>query len=140
MRTRMKIMGLAALAREAGTPAGTKVVQQAAVRAADPCPDHVVKAVQRTAAPCPQHVVKAAIQPVQQQQVRDRDCRDHKAPQPAGTATRAAAHTHHGQAIHRLRIAPLRTREPPGDAIAGGRSPRCVAHCHHPDPSPAAMQ
>lgn len=80
MRTRMKITGLAALplagllvtggaalAQTAGTPAGTQVVQQAAV--------------QRTAKPCPPHAVKVAVKPVQQQQVRDRDCRDHKAPQ-----------------------------------------------------------
>ena len=54
MNTRYKIMGLAALplagllatggvamAHTAGAPAGTQVVQQAAVhRAGDPCPDH----------------------------------------------------------------------------------------------------
>jgi len=26
-----------------------------------------------------------------------------------------------------------------GDAIAGGRPPRCVVHRHHPDPSPRAV-
>jgi hypothetical protein len=95
----MKVMGLAALplagllatggvamAQAGGPPAGTQVVTQAAVhRATDPCPEHAVK---------------AAVKPVQQQQqVRDRDCGtsgDHKAPQPAGTVTRTAAHSHHG--------------------------------------------
>ena len=57
MNTRMKMMGLAALplagllatggvamAQGAGAPAGTQVVQQAAIhKAGDPCPQHVVK-------------------------------------------------------------------------------------------------
>ena len=89
MNTRAMIMGLAALplaglpsvggvalAQTAGAPAGTRVVQQAAMhQAGDPCPQHTAKTAVR--------------QPCDQQRVQDRDrsC-DHQA-QIVQTADRA---------------------------------------------------
>ena len=116
MRTRMKIMGLAALplagllatggaalAQTAGTPTGTQVVQQAVThRAGDPCPAHAAQtATQRSADQCPQHAVKVAVQPAgQHQQTRDRDrdcgtCGDHQAPA-VQTAARTMEHARDG--------------------------------------------
>jgi hypothetical protein len=118
MNTRTKIMGLAALplagllatggvamAQGAGTPAGTQVVQQAAIhQAGNPCPEHVVKAAAGQAAkPCPQHVVKTATQPARQhQQARDRDCAncgDHQG-QAVQTAARVMDHARDGSCDH----------------------------------------
>jgi hypothetical protein len=122
MRTRMKVMGLAALplagllatggaalAQTAGTPAGTQVVQQAAVhKAGDPCPQHAVKVTARPAAvptgtrtaqqqvtrtagqPCPQHAVKTTAQ-----QARDRDRDGNCDHQAARTTAVTVAHSHH---------------------------------------------
>jgi hypothetical protein len=114
MNTKQKIMGLAALplagllvtggvamAQGAGAPAGTQVVQQAAVhKTGDPCLEHVVKAAAGQAAePCPQHAVKAA-QPACQQQARDRDrgcgtCRDDHPVQAAKTAASTVTQPRH---------------------------------------------
>jgi hypothetical protein len=86
--------GGAALAQTAGTPAGTQVVQQAAVhKAGDPCPEHAVKAAaQQASEACPQHLVKTSTQ-----QARDRD-RDGNCDHPAQAVKTTAvtvAHSHH---------------------------------------------
>jgi hypothetical protein len=102
MNTRTKIMGLAALplavllatggvamAQGAGAPAGTQVVQQAAIH--------------NGGGPCPQHVVKTAAQPAcQHQQARDRDCAncgDHQG-QAVQTAARVMDHARDGSCDH----------------------------------------
>jgi hypothetical protein len=98
MNTRYKIMGLAALplagllatggvamAHTAGAPAGTQVVQQAAVhRAGDPCPDHpVTGAAQQDRLPlrdrdgsCDRQQTQTATRTMDQLRVHDGSC-DH---------------------------------------------------------------